>query len=258
MFASLAYMAAIQPPADGTPRKAAPPIPIGFPRCTPQTEDSIPGIPGSCSNTNSNSNSLPLVTLLQCLHRPTDIKLSHFEALRLHVIPDAPPQDIIPSPGFLPPVEQWNAIGREDLEEANQKSKKPLNNGNQSPGLQTYLERQNELSIDNTAAFRTIRRIPPPPGEQSARLGNAYEFFKNLEYFTGYWPDTSLPAKFKADPSESNDNDDDNNNNNIRECDEGFDIPRIVAPEDDTGGLGESFGGMSISPTPNTLPIFVS
>jgi hypothetical protein len=89
------------------------------------------------------------------------------------------------------------------LEAATVSSKKPLNNGNLSPGLQTYLERRNELSIDNTAAFRTIRRIPPPTGEAAVRLGNAYEFFKNLELLSGYWIDTSLPSTAQGDPGDS-------------------------------------------------------
>ncbi|RDW73830.1 hypothetical protein BP5796_07272 [Coleophoma crateriformis] len=85
------------------------------------------------------------------------------------------------------------SIDHDDLEEANPQTRKPLNNGNLSPGVQTYLERHSELSLDNTAAFRSVRRIPPPAGEQSVRLGNAYEFYKNLEFFSGYWIDTSLP-----------------------------------------------------------------
>lgn len=120
--------------------------------------------------------------------------MSHFEALGLHVITDAPPQDILPDVSFLPPFEEWRAVSADALEEVTNASKRPLSNGNQSPGVQTYQERRKELSIDNTAAFRTIRRIPAPPGETSVRLGNAYEFFKNLELFSGYWHDTSLPS----------------------------------------------------------------
>jgi hypothetical protein len=143
-----------------------------------------------------------LVALLQKIHRPANIKLSHFKALGLHVIPDSSPEDIIPEPSFLPPVEEWNAISAEDLREANNATKRPLNNGNLSPGAKTYRERQNELLIDNTAACRTVRRIPPPTGEVPVRLGNAYEFFKNLEFFSGYWEDTSLPPKPEWDAAE--------------------------------------------------------
>ncbi|OAF54459.1 hypothetical protein VC83_09215 [Pseudogymnoascus destructans] len=46
-----------------------------------------------------------------------------------------------------------------------------------------------ELSTPNSAAFRTVRRLPSTP---TARLGNAYEFFKNLELISGFWVDTSL------------------------------------------------------------------
>ncbi|KAG4443129.1 hypothetical protein IFR05_001361 [Cadophora sp. M221] len=142
-----------------------------------------------------------LVNFLQTIHRPADIKLSHLEAVGVHVIPDVSPRDLLPDPSYLPPVEKWNGIAPEDLLEANEATRRPLNNRNLSPGVQTYRERQKELLTDNTAAFRTIRRIPAPTGETAPRLGNAYEFFKNLEFFSGYWPDTSLPPK--PDPSES-------------------------------------------------------
>lgn len=119
------------------------------------------------------------------------------------MISDSSPEDIIPDRSFLPPVEAWNAISADSLLEADDTTKAPLNNGNLSPGALTYRERQKELLIDNTAAFRTVRRIPPPTGELPARLGNAYEFFKNLEFFTGYWDDTSLPPN--SEPGDAND-----------------------------------------------------
>ncbi|KAF8866093.1 hypothetical protein BDZ45DRAFT_667958 [Acephala macrosclerotiorum] len=184
MFAGISQIGAVQPSNDGTPRKILPPTPVKFPQCFPKTEDKPPIVDAGS-----------LVALLQTIHRPADIRPSHFEALRLHVIPDASPEDLIPDARFLPPIEDWNAVPHEDLLEANEKTRKPLNNGNLSPGVQTYRERQKELLIDNTAAFRTIRRIAAPAGETAARLGNAYEFYKNLEFFSGYWPDTSLPPK---------------------------------------------------------------
>ena len=176
--------AAVQPLANGIPKKSLPPTPAKFPKCTPQADIDLP---------ESTWGNKPLVSLLQTIHRPGDIQLSHFEALRLHVISDATPQDLLPDASFIPPFECWRAVPPERLDEATEESKMPLNNGKQSPGVQTYQERRKELSIDNTAAFRTVRRIPAPSGETSVRLGNAYEFFKNLELFSGFWHDTSLP-----------------------------------------------------------------
>ena len=186
--------------ADGSARKIPDPTPVVFPSCTPQAEENPPLSSSSRAHT-------PLVALLQTIQRPADIQLSHFEALGLHVISNASPQEILPDASYLPPVGQWISTPPEDLEAATIASKKPLNNGNLSPGLQTYLERRNELSIDNTAAFRTIRRIPPPTGETAVRLGNAYEFFKNLELFSGFWVDTSLPPKLEPEPSSSSSED---------------------------------------------------
>jgi hypothetical protein len=133
-----------------------------------------------------------LVSLLRGIQRPPDIKIEHLEALGLNVISGATPEDIIPDSSYLPPRE-WTSIPVEELEDANPATMRPLNNDRNSPGVKTYIERLRELSIQNSPAFRTIRRLPAPPGETAARLGNAYEFFKNLELLSGYWVDTSLP-----------------------------------------------------------------
>ena len=129
---------------------------------------------------------------LQSVQRPADIKISHFEALNIHVLEDASAEDIVPWSGYLPSAQGWDSVPREQLSQADEASRVSLNNGTISPGMQVYRERQKELLTDNTAAFRTIRRIPPPAGESAARLGNSYEFFKNLEVCSGFWPDTSL------------------------------------------------------------------
>ncbi|RDL32508.1 Uncharacterized protein BP5553_08964 [Venustampulla echinocandica] len=178
-------MGTVHAPPDRSihPRKLPPQTPVRFPQCSPQAAPSPTSPPGQ-----------PLVPLLQSICRPADFRDSHFEALGLHVISDAPSQDIVPDSSFLPPAEEWNAIDDDILLEVDDATKKPLNNGKLCPGAQTYRERQSELFIDNTAAFRTIRRIPPPTGEAAVRLGNAYEFFKNLELFSAYWDDTSLPT----------------------------------------------------------------
>jgi hypothetical protein len=108
------------------------------------------------------------------------------------VISDAQLCDIIPNSSYLPPA-SWTSMSAEEIEDINRSSMRPLNNGRDSPGAKTYVERVKELSTLNPAAFRTIRRIPCPAGEAPARLGNAYEFFKNLELLTGFWIDTSQP-----------------------------------------------------------------
>jgi len=173
------------PPTTSDPsRKVPPATPVKFPACVPQTER-------SCSSRGDGERSL--VSLLQAIQRPVDIQMSHFEAIGVHVISNATRQEILPDARYLPPFEEWKGVSPDDILGATAASKNPLNNGLFSPGVSTYQERCKELAIDNTAAFRTIRRIPPPPGETSVRLGNAYEFFKNLELFSGFWDDTSLP-----------------------------------------------------------------
>ncbi|KAG9243441.1 hypothetical protein BJ878DRAFT_118175 [Calycina marina] len=165
--------------------KISPPTPVKFPACTPEAKKSA---------ASRKDDAEVLVPLLQSIQRQTDVQMSHFEALGVHVTSNASHRDILPDPTFLPPFKDWRAISEEDLSLATTASKTALSNGMLSPGVQTYQERRKELSIDNTAAFRTVRRIPPPFAEPAVRLGNAYEFFKNLEILSGYWDDTTLPS----------------------------------------------------------------
>lgn len=111
----------------------------------------------------------------------------------MHVVSDAAPAQLIPDPAFIPDFEAWHALSSEEAHNTNQSTRKRLNNGNLSVGCQTYLERRRELSIANDAAYRTVRRIPPPKGQAQARLGNAYEFYRHLELYTSFWEDTSKP-----------------------------------------------------------------
>ncbi|KAI9643430.1 hypothetical protein NHQ30_008049 [Ciborinia camelliae] len=194
MFGNFASFAPLPTKSDGKPRTVPPPTPLTFPSSTPQSPEYVA------------PRDIPLVTFLQTVHRPTDIKPSHFEALGIHIIPNASPRDLLPDPSFLPPVEKWTNIPEEDLEDVTTASRIPLSNGNRGPGVKTYLDRRRELSIDNTAAFRTVRRIPQPKGTAAARLGNSYEFYKNLEIFSGYWVDTSLP-KEAVPPSDATESD---------------------------------------------------
>ncbi|TGO68609.1 hypothetical protein BOTNAR_0022g00170 [Botryotinia narcissicola] len=204
MFGNFASFAPQPTTADGKPRTIPPPTPLTFPSSTPQSPEHV------------SSDDVPLVTFLQTIHQPTDIKLSHFERLGIHVVPNVSPQEFLPDPSFLPPDEEWTNISEEDLEDATTASKNLLSNGNKGPGVKAYLDRRRELSIDNTAAFRTVRRIPQIKGTPAARLGNAYEFYKNLEVFSGYWVDTSLP-KITTPPSDAAENGAENQNGVTKE-----------------------------------------
>lgn len=119
--------------------------------------------------------------------------MSHFEALGVHVIPDATPGQLLPDPAYIPDFAAWDALSADEVHTVNESTRKRLNTGNLSPGCQTYLERRRELSIANEAAYRTVRRMQAPKGQSQARLGNAYEFYRHLELFASYWEDTSKP-----------------------------------------------------------------
>lgn len=107
------------------------------------------------------------------------------------MIEDASITDLMPDPSYLP-KEEWNFPPPDDHPIPRPGEGPQLNNGRNAPGHKQYYDRCKELATDNAIAFRTVRRLPSLPGEQSARLGNAYEFFKNLELLSGFWKDTTL------------------------------------------------------------------
>ncbi|KAL1844096.1 hypothetical protein VTJ49DRAFT_4948 [Mycothermus thermophilus] len=193
MFSNLALIDSDLPlaPSVGVVRKprseVPPPTPINLPRCFPRASDKE-------ESAAQNGVPRPLPAVLQTIVRPTEVSLSHLEALGLHVVPDADAGQLIPDPAYIPDFEAWNALSADEAHAMDNSTRKPLNATKPSPGCQAYLDRRRELSIPNDDAFRTIRRLPPPKGQPPLRLGNAYEFFRHLELYSAFWDDTSKPA----------------------------------------------------------------
>lgn len=121
-------------------------------------------------------------------------------ALGVDLSLDVTAHELIPEPSCVPDFHAWANLNTLEAEELNPSTKTPLRNGNLSPGVQVYLERNRELSNSNEDAFRTVRRIPPPKGKQHARLGNAYEFFRSLDEFTTFWDDPTQPPDLPPSP----------------------------------------------------------
>ena len=146
---------------------------------------------------------MPLVAMLQSIVRPIDIDMTHFQALGVQVIPNSEVADLLPDPSFIPEFAAWSKLDSEEVHATNESTRKPLNNGNLSPGCQVYLDRKRELSIANSDAFRTVRRVPPPKGKSQARLGNSFEFYRHLDLVSSFWDDTSKPrpSAFKKENS---------------------------------------------------------
>lgn len=132
---------------------------------------------------------------LQAVCRPNDITPALFDAISLRTYYDADPVDIIPDSSNTPDFACWRQLSIDEARERNESTRKPLSNGNKSPGCQVYCERRKELSIPNEDAFHTVRRLPPKKGKQPPRLGNSYEFFRCLELMTPYWDDTAATPK---------------------------------------------------------------
>ncbi|KAI6088261.1 hypothetical protein F4821DRAFT_92259 [Hypoxylon rubiginosum] len=170
------------------PKDVPPPTPIRLPQCNPQLADASDG-----------RSEVSVVRLLQKLHRPGELSEAHFAALGVHVHTDAPAEDVVPNPVYLPSATGWDGV---DLDEARRRDdtfRRRLSHGGRSPEARVYLERRAELSVANQTAFRTIRRIKPEAGEQPARLGSTYEFYKQMEMMCAYWDDTSLPPPSTED-----------------------------------------------------------
>ena len=147
----------LPPSTDTAPRVIPPPTPVRFPQCSPKSDEKVLRTRGDIS----------LVNFLQTIHRATDIKLSHLEAVGVHVISDVPPRDLLPDASYLPPIEEWNVIAPEDLLEANEATRQPLSNGHLSPGVQTYRERQKECisksKKEESINHRGSQAISSPP-----------------------------------------------------------------------------------------------
>ncbi|KAK3941191.1 hypothetical protein QBC46DRAFT_448928 [Diplogelasinospora grovesii] len=186
MFGSLTHL--IPASSSEPPKDIPPPTPVNFPRCHPQVPDDDEGGP------DPETRKKHLTSVLQSIIRPTDVGLSHFEALGVHVTLDTPVAELIPGPSFIPDFDAWHALSADEAYADNESTRRRLNTGNLSPGCKTYLERKRELSIVNEAAYRAVRRVPAPKGQSQARLGNSFEFFRHLELFSGFWDDTSKPT----------------------------------------------------------------
>lgn len=83
-----------------------------------------------------------------------------------------------------------------------------------------------------------------------------YRLPRSSSYIEGVYREWSSVAIDDGDEEEE-DGDSDGDVEDIEVSATGFDIPQINGV-DDTGGLGQSFGGMSISPSPNNLSMSIS
>ncbi|KAI1763693.1 hypothetical protein GGR53DRAFT_496623 [Hypoxylon sp. FL1150] len=178
MFGNFVQPQTIGPP----PKDVPPPTPIRLPQCNPQLADASDG-----------KSDVSVVRLLQKLHRPGELSQAHFAALGVHVHADAPAEDVIPDPIYLPSASGWDGMDVDEARRRDDTFRRRLSHGGKSPEARIYLERRAELSVANQAAFRTIRRIKLEAGEQPVRLGSSYEFYKQMEMMCAYWDDTSLP-----------------------------------------------------------------
>ncbi|KAK1774038.1 hypothetical protein QBC45DRAFT_55277 [Copromyces sp. CBS 386.78] len=201
MFGNFAHLIPLATAPQGPPKDVPPPTPVNFPRYYPQVQDDQQIALGAEDETPES-----VVTLLQGIVRPAQLAIAHFEALGVHVVPNATAADLIPDPAYIPDFAAWDELSSDAAHEANENTRVPLVSGNRSPGCNTYLERKRELLFPNETGYRTVRRIQPPKGQSHARLGNCYEFFRQLDMLSNYWDDTSV-AEQSAPEGEEEDRD---------------------------------------------------
>ncbi|KAI0871117.1 hypothetical protein GGS24DRAFT_472644 [Hypoxylon argillaceum] len=193
-----AFASLIPPPTTGPPPKdVPPPTPLSLPQCNPQLLSDA-GSPGERVQPS-------IVRFLQTLHRPAEVNESHFAALGVRIHADAPAEHVVPDPSYLPSASGWDGIDLDEARRKDQTFRRPLSNGRLSPESRIFIERREELSIANQAAFRIVRRMKPEPGKPAVRLGNCYEFFRQMEFMATYWDDTSLPPLSEDDVDEGQD-----------------------------------------------------
>ncbi|TFB07587.1 hypothetical protein CCMA1212_000060 [Trichoderma ghanense] len=189
MFGSFG-LANLPPKVKVAPEDIPPPTTISLPRYQPFVQDDLPVDPENA-----------LSNLLKCTGRTSAtagaIGLS---AIGFDLRLDVEVGDLIPDPTVLPDFERWDKLTLEEARELKQAERRSLPSGKEHPGCLVYIERRRELSHDNEEAFRTVRRLAPPKGTQQPRLGNAYEFFRCLEFFTTYWEDPTRPPSLPPSP----------------------------------------------------------
>ncbi|TLD33623.1 hypothetical protein PspLS_01240 [Pyricularia sp. CBS 133598] len=175
------------------PKDVPPPTPVNLPNYLPRFAGRQGGGIDQADDNEGHIGSLkvPLVKLLRTIIRPADVSEKHFEALGVNVVPNVAIQELIPDTSVLPDFADWEAMDHARACDINQSTRVRICNGNMSPGVEIYQDRMRELSTPNEAAYRSVRRMKPVPGQFQARLGNSYEFFRNLEVVSTYWDDTS-------------------------------------------------------------------
>ncbi|KAM0244882.1 hypothetical protein ACHAQJ_010697 [Trichoderma viride] len=189
MFGSFG-LANLPPKVKVAPEDIPPATPICLPRYQPFVQDNVPVDPQQA-----------LSNLLKYTGRASAASGSiGLSAIGFDLKLDVEAEELIPVPSFIPDFEKWDRFTPEEASEQNQAERRPIRNGNHSPGCQVYVERRKELSNKNEDAFHTVRRLATPKGRQQARLGNAYEFFRCLEFFTTYWEDPSQPPSLPPSP----------------------------------------------------------
>ncbi|KAK2750722.1 hypothetical protein FQN57_002795 [Myotisia sp. PD_48] len=157
-----------------------PPTPVQF----PNYHTSIALETSSESKLSPNT----LYHLLSRVKSPQDISDSFLKALNVTIIPDVEISDLLPQDALkaYPPF-QSNG----DKSPTQEGTGTRLGNGYRAPDQQKYNVLKEELSFDNTNAFRSLARLKPLPGHEEIKITHARKLWVGLDHLAQYW-DCSL------------------------------------------------------------------
>lgn len=134
-----------------------------------------------------------LYHVLASIRKPQDITNDRFRALNLSVETNVPVSRIVhrdQNPQPLPPL-PWE----EEVEGREYKT----SNSYPYPDRKRFEVLQNELLLEEDAAFREVTRMAPREGRQRVRITQTRKFWTALERVAQYW-DTSLDEYFERAP----------------------------------------------------------
>lgn len=164
------------------PREPPPPAtPLQFPRCEPRGR-SVPEL--------DVSNDLAKLFSSTLRTGPT---AQHLQALNVSLANELSLDQVVPT-DFIPPYSWSINSSTSELSASSQATPSKatsLSNGAPIPGEEEFFVRVKELLHENDDAFRAMRRLPPLPHRQPARIVHFRKFWEGLLLVAEHW-DTSL------------------------------------------------------------------
>lgn len=186
---TLTSSAAAPPNENVKPRKPPP----------PPTPIQLPVGPSEQALGRSHQTAQETSQLFSSIHK-TGPRVQHLQALGICSVREISLEELLPTEHLPTALWQHNPAtsGGSNVFPAPLPTVARLSNGFLVPGHEVWYKSAKELLYDNDAAFRSIERKPPLPGESMIRVAMFRKFWDNLLQMALYW-DTSLD-KYMNEP----------------------------------------------------------